>query len=79
MKIKIVGENHVFPWKLNEEIDAQISYLEDRMHQIMVGDQKYIFEASKVMFLSNLKILAEGFLTDNASVGKVAFEFNYEQ
>ncbi len=78
MKTKVIGANEVFPWELNQEINAEFAHLEDKMHQIIVDSKKYVFEASNISIVSNSKIILSGFLTDNLNVGKIGFELNYE-
>jgi hypothetical protein len=77
MKLKTAAQNEVFPWEMGQELAAEITHLEDRMHQIMVGDVKYVFEIGKFIFIDNNKILLEGFLTDGQNTGRMAFEVSY--
>ena len=76
MKIKIAAINEVFPsFNLGEDVNFSISYVGDGMHQLMHGGTKYIFEPKKTIIMNEDSILIEGFITDNSSVGQMAFEF----
>lgn len=78
MKVKVIGANELFPWQCNQEINAEITHLENDMHQVMVDGVKYVLEISKFFVVNNSKIILSGFLTDNTNVGKIGFELNYE-
>lgn len=77
-KLKLIGENKIFPWKLGEYVNLQsISCLEDKVHKVVIDDTMYVMEISK--FGINMpSIFFEGFLTDNKKVGLIAFELTYE-
>jgi len=77
MKTTIIAVTPVFSWEIGQEVQAEISYLEDGMHQIMIDGVKHIFESSKTMFENNTTIITSGFLTDNINVGVVGFKFEF--
>lgn len=77
-KVKLIGENTIFPWKLGDHLNLQeISFLEEKMHRLLVDDTMYVMEIHKFGINGN-SIFIEGFLTDNAKVGIIAFELSYE-
>jgi len=78
IKLKIIGKNHVFPWELGEIIEAEeIKHLENDLHQIIIGGEKYIMEFGR-WGINNRLIFVEGVITDNTNVGLIAFEISYE-
>jgi hypothetical protein len=78
IKLKIIGENELFPWRLGDEIFAQeITHLEDRLHRIVIDDTLYIMELGK-WGINGRNIFVKGFITDNKTTGTIAFEIVYE-
>lgn len=77
-KLKLIGENTIFPWKLGDYLNLkEISFLEEKMHRLIVDGTMYIMEINK-FGVNNNSIFIEGFLTDNTNVGIIAFELDYE-
>lgn len=80
MKIKIAASSEAFPhFECGSEIEAKISFLEDKMHELIVGDKKYILEVVEFKFINNQTILISCFITDNESVGRISLAFEYAE
>ena len=77
MKVTVIATTPTMPWELGQELKVEISFLEDRMHQLMIDDKKYIFETSEVVFVDNKTTLLTGFITDSVNVGKAGFKIEY--
>lgn len=78
MTIKIIGISNSFShFSVGQEINADIKYLDGKMHELIINETKHIIEITNTIFTNNKKIIIEAFISDNINVGKIALEFNY--
>lgn len=78
MKAKIIGISDGLSWfSLNQEIKISIKNLENKIHQMIIDEKKYIIEITKTIFVNNSTIVIECFISDNIDSGKIGFELKY--
>jgi hypothetical protein len=79
MKIKVVGKTpNLADFTIGEELNIDIVSTGENKYEFSHKDKKYFFEFKICSILNKNSIFIEGFITDNDSLGKIAFEFYSE-
>lgn len=77
-KVTIIGENHLFPWKLGDEpICEQFEPMPEKLHKIVLDKVQYIMQINSTQIHGN-EIFIDCYVTNNFDTGRVAFKLTYE-
>jgi hypothetical protein len=76
MKTKVVGKTpNLEDFVLGEEINLDFESTGENKYEFIHQNKKYFFEFKTCSISNKNSIFIEGFIADDQSLGKIAFEF----